>query len=75
MSRSATTPPSEESLPPSKQAMLGLPQTGDRPGSAGVDTALAGMASEIDRVEVSQPTPMADQGVVSCPQILANNSG
>ena len=51
------------------------PQTGDRPGSAGVDTALAGMASEIDRVEVSQPNPMTDQGVAPCPPTLVNNPG
>jgi hypothetical protein len=54
---------------------MGLPQTGDRPGSAGVDSTLAGMASEIDRVEVSQPNPVADQGVAPCPLNLMNNSG
>lgn len=61
ISRSAITPPSEESFPPSKRAMMGWPQTGDRPGSAGVGSALAGMASENDRVEVSQSNPVADQ--------------
>jgi len=75
ISRSASTPPSEDSLPPSKRAMMGLPQTGDRPGSAGVDSTLAGMASEIDRVEVSQPNPIADQSVVPCPLNLVNNPG
>jgi hypothetical protein len=36
--------------PPSKRAMIGLPPTGNRPGSAEVDSTLAGMASEIERV-------------------------
>jgi len=54
---------------------MGLPQTGDKPGSAGVDSTLAGMASEIDRLEVSQPNPIADQGVAPSPLILANNTG
>jgi hypothetical protein len=62
-------------LPPSKRAMMGLPQTGDRPGSAGVDSALAGMASEIDRVEVSQPNLIDDQGVAPCPLNLKTNPG
>ena len=75
ISRNATTPPSDESLPPSKRAMMGLPQTGDRPGSAGVDSTLAGMASEIDRVEVSQPNLIADQGVAPCPLNLKTNPG
>ena len=44
LSRSASTSAPEESLPPSKRAMMGLPQTGDRPGNAGVDSTLAGMA-------------------------------
>jgi hypothetical protein len=55
--------------------MIGLPQTGDRPGSAEVDSTLAGMASEIDRVEVSQPNLIADQGVAPCPLSLVNNPG
>jgi hypothetical protein len=33
------------------------------------------MASEIDRVEVSQPNLIADQGVAPCPLNLANNPG
>ena len=75
ISRSATTPPSDESLPPSKRAMMGLPQTGDRPGSAEIDSTLAGMASEIDRVKVSQPNLIADQDVALCPLILKTNPG
>jgi len=75
ISRSANTPPSEESLPPSKRAMIALPQTGDRPGSAGMDATLAGMASEIDRVEFSQPNPTADHGGAPSPLTLVNNPG
>jgi len=36
-SPSTSNPPSDESWPPSKRAITGLPPTGDRPGSAGVD--------------------------------------
>jgi hypothetical protein len=36
--------PSEEGLPPSKRAKMGLPQTGDRPGSEGEGSTLAGLA-------------------------------
>ena len=50
-------------------------QTGDRPGSARVDSTLAAMASEIDRVEVSKPNPMTDQRVAPCPLTLVNNPG
>ena len=67
--------PDRSATPPSKRAMIGLPQTGDRPGSAEVDSTLAGMASEIDRVEVSQPNLIADQGVAPCPLSLVNNPG
>jgi len=38
-------PPSEDSCPPSKRAIRGLPATGDRPGRDGVDSTLAGMVS------------------------------
>jgi hypothetical protein len=40
-----------------------------------VDSTLAGMASEIDRVEVSQPNLIDDQGVAPCPLNLVNNPG
>ena len=72
---SASTPPSEESWPPSKRAMMGLPATGDRPGSAGVVSTLAGMGSDIDRVLVLQLNPMADQVFAPCPPTLVNNPG
>jgi len=36
---------------------------------------LAGMASEIDRVEVSQPNLIDDQGVAPCPLNLKTNPG
>ena len=37
-------PPSDDINPPSKRATIGLPCTGDRPGSMGVASAVAGMA-------------------------------
>lgn len=55
--------------------MIGLPQTGDRPGNAGVDSTLAGMGSEIGWIRVSKPNSMADQGVALCPLPLVNNPG
>jgi hypothetical protein len=45
---------------------MALPQTGDRPGSAGVAPGLAGVVSTIGWVQVSQPNPMPDQGSVPC---------
>jgi len=36
--------------PPSKRAMIGLPETGDRPGRGGVAWVLAGMVSGNGRV-------------------------
>jgi len=39
--------PAAQHIPPSKRAIMGLPQTGGRPGSAGMDSTLARMASEI----------------------------
>jgi len=63
----ATTPPSDESLPPSKQAMMGLPRNGDRSASAGIGSTPADMASGFERVEVSQPYPIADQRVAPYP--------
>jgi len=33
-----------------REEMTGLPLTGDRPGSAGVDTTLAGMVLRIRRI-------------------------
>lgn len=45
-SRSASSPPTEERNPPPKRAMLGLPPTGDRPGSDGVVSTVAGAGSQ-----------------------------
>lgn len=67
--------PSDEGVPPSKRAITGLPQTGDRSGSAGVGAVSVGMASEINRVDVSQSNPPADQGLAPCPLNLMNNAG
>lgn len=44
--RSAVTPPSQ-------QAIMGLPQTGDRPKNASLRWIVAGVASEADRDFVS----------------------
>src|SRR6195952_4686640 len=49
-SRNTSRPPSDERWPPSKRAITGLPPTGDRPGSAGVDSTLAGMVLRIRRI-------------------------
>jgi len=62
-------------MPPSKRAMVGQPQTGDSAESAEALSSSAGMTSEIDRVEVSQPNPIADQGVAPCPPTLMNHQG
>ena len=52
ISRSIRTPPSEENCPLSTRAAMALPQTGDRPGSAGVAPGLAGVVSTIGWVHV-----------------------
>jgi len=49
-SRKASSPPSDERWPPSKRAITGLPPTGDKLGSAGVVSTLAGMALRILRI-------------------------
>jgi len=55
--------------------MMGLPQNGERPGSAGIGSTSADMAFEIDRAEVSQRNLIADQGLASCPLNLMNKPG
>ena len=47
ISRKANKPPSEDSRPPSKRAITALPCTGDRPGSNGVTSTMAGAAQLI----------------------------
>jgi hypothetical protein len=42
-SRSASSPPSDDMLAPSKRATIVLPQTGDRPGKQGLDSTPTGM--------------------------------
>ena len=66
--------PDRSASSPSKRALIGLSQTGDRPGSAKVDATLARMASEIDRVEVSQPNHKGDRGIALCPLFFVNIS-
>jgi len=74
-SRKTSSPPSDERWPPSKRAITGLPPTGDRPGSAGVVSTLAGMEAP-DRQDWRQhPHPTLDQGLVPCPPTLVNHSG
>ena len=65
----------DRSATPPQRAMMGLPQNGERPGSAGIGSTPSDMASEIARVEVSQPNLIADQGVAPCPLNLVNNPG
>jgi hypothetical protein len=54
--------------------MIGLPQTGDRPGSAEVDSTLPRMAAEIDGVEVSQANHTGDRGIALCPLFFVDIS-
>jgi hypothetical protein len=68
----AGTLPSEESLPPSNRAMMGLAQTSYRAGLTGVAPTLASMASEIDGVEMSQPNFVANQILAPSPLIFWN---
>ena len=52
-SRKTSSPPSDERWSPSKRAITGLPPTGDRPGSTGIVSTLAGMVLQIGRIGVS----------------------
>jgi hypothetical protein len=65
----------DHNWPPSKRAMMGLPQACERLERAGVGSALAVMASKINRGKVSQPNPMADHALTPCPLALVSNSG
>ena len=66
--------PYHSATPASKRAMIGLPQTGDRPGSAEVDSTLPRMAAEIDGVEVSQANHTGDRGIALCPLFFVDIS-
>lgn len=52
ISRSASTPASEESSPPSNRATTVLPDTGDRPGSGIIGSAVTGTASGNGRIRL-----------------------
>jgi hypothetical protein len=52
---------------------MGVSMTSDKPGSAGVASALAGMAFELGWVQVTQPISMNDQGLAPYPTALMNN--
>ena len=54
ISRSTSTPASDDKHPPSKRATTDLPQTGDRPGSGSIRSSMAdGLPSKIARIDFS----------------------
>jgi hypothetical protein len=65
----------EDSSPPSKRAITGLPAAGDSPGSGGVGSTLAGMVSGNGWIYASQPDPIAAQRLALCPPALVHDPG
>jgi hypothetical protein len=52
-----------------------LPATGDRPGSGGVGSTLAGMVSASGWFRGLQPKSMAVQRLAPCPSARVNDRG
>src|SRR6056297_1832266 len=74
-SRKASSPASEDSEPPSKRAVTALPFTGDRPGSGGVVSCMAGLAFLIRSFWRQQPKPTTNQRLGLDPPTLVHNPG
>jgi hypothetical protein len=55
--------------------MIGLPATGDNPGSDAVDTTLAGMVLQLSMGIGSTPIPTSNQQVVPDPSDALHNAG
>ena len=71
-SRSASRPQSDERELRSKRAMIGLPATGDGPGSGSIASVAAGVVSRNGRVHGSLPNRQADPSVAPCPPTVMN---